>query len=84
MGGGLVYGQDYRTRQEVHVSGLPALMALLHEPSDVLLTSLDTIVHDSSVCCGKDSALGDSALREPNPIFEIHSYETSRPAPPAK
>ncbi len=61
VGGGLVYGQDYPTKQEVHVSGLPALMARSHEPSDVLLTSLDTIIHDRSVCCGKDSALGDSA-----------------------
>jgi hypothetical protein len=63
VGGGLVYGQDYPTKQEVHVSGLQALMARSHEPSDVLLTSLNIIIHDRSVCCGKDSALGDSAER---------------------
>jgi hypothetical protein len=61
VGGGLVYGQDYPIPQEVHVTGLRALRARSHEPSDVLLTSLDTIVHDRSVCCGKDSALGESA-----------------------
>src|ERR1700680_2750895 len=63
VGGSLVYGQDYPTKQEVHVSGLRALMARSQEPSDVVLTSLDTIIHDRSVCCGKDSALGDSAER---------------------
>ena len=38
-------------------------MARSHDPSDVLLTSLDTILHDREVCCGKDSALEDSAQR---------------------
>jgi hypothetical protein len=55
--------QDYPITQEVHVTGLRVLMARSHEPSDVLLTSLDTIIHDRSVCCGKDSALVDSAER---------------------
>ena len=53
--------QDYPITQEVHVTGLRVLMARSHEPSDVLLTSLDTIIHDRTICCGKDSALGDSA-----------------------
>jgi hypothetical protein len=57
------HGQDYPINAEVHVTGLRVLMARSHEPSDVLLTSLDTIIHDRSVCCGKDSALGDSAER---------------------
>jgi hypothetical protein len=42
------------------VAGLRALMARSQAPSDVLLTSLDTILHDRNVCCGKDSALEDS------------------------
>jgi hypothetical protein len=37
-------------------------MARSHDPSDVLLTSLDTVFHDRDVCCGKDSALEDSVL----------------------
>jgi hypothetical protein len=55
--------QTYPSIQEVRVSGLPSLMAHTHEPSDVMLTSLDTIVHDRTVCCGKDSALEDSAAK---------------------
>jgi hypothetical protein len=63
VAGSLAHGQDYPISQEVHVTGVQVLMARSHEPSDVLLTSLDTIVHDRSACCGKDSALGDSAER---------------------
>jgi hypothetical protein len=55
--------QVYYTPEEVRVSGLPTLMARTHDPSNVLRTSLDTIIHDRSVCCGKDSALEDSAER---------------------
>ena len=36
-------------------------MAHSPQPSDVLLTSLDTVIHDREICCGKDSALEDSA-----------------------
>jgi hypothetical protein len=63
LAGSLAHGQDYPITQEVHVTGLRVLIARTHEPSDVLLTSLDTIIHDRSVCCGKDSGLGDSAER---------------------
>lgn len=64
----LAYGQSNqsdqnRPNQEVRVTGLRTLVARSHEPSDVLLTSLDTIIHERSVCCGKDSALEDSAQR---------------------
>ena len=58
--------QSY-SNQEIRVSGLRALVARSHEPSDVLLTSLDTVLHDRSVCCGRDSALGDSAEKA-NPL----------------
>ena len=64
-------GQSYPNQrypnQEVHVSGLRALMARSHDRSDVLLTSLDTVLHDRSICCGTDSALGDSAEKA-NPL----------------
>jgi hypothetical protein len=53
--------QTYPSLKEVRVSGLPSLMARSHNPSDVLLTSLDTVIHDRGLCCGKDSALVDSA-----------------------
>ncbi len=59
----LAHGQGYYSKQEVRVTGLRALMARSHDPSDVLLTSLDIILQDRRVCCGKDSALEDSAER---------------------
>lgn len=71
---GCALGQDYYTSLEVRVSGLPSLMARSKDPSDVLLTSLDTILHDHDVCCGKDSALEDSALRsDPLSLKDIAS-----------
>jgi hypothetical protein len=42
---------------------LPSLVSRTPDPSDVLLTSLDTILHDREICCAKDSALEDSAQR---------------------
>lgn len=60
---GLTRGQTYYSIPEVRVSGLPVLVARSHDPSDVLRTSLATILHDKSVCCGKDSALEDSVAR---------------------
>lgn len=55
------YGQVLNQDEEFQVHNLPSLMARSHNPSDVLLTSLDTVFHDREVCCGKDSALEDSA-----------------------
>lgn len=64
--------QIYRPNQEVRVPQLPALMARTHDPSDVLLTSLDIVFHDPSICCGKDSALEDRALAaDPLSLKEI-------------
>jgi hypothetical protein len=62
----LAVGQSY-PNQEIRVSGLRPLMARSHDRSDVLLTSLDTVLHDRSICCGTDSALGDSAEKA-NPL----------------
>lgn len=65
-------GQTYSSMQEVRVSGLPSLMARSNDPSDVLRTSLDTILHDRSVCCGNDSALEDSVERaEPSSLKDL-------------
>jgi hypothetical protein len=70
--GSLAVGQNYYNIQEVRVSDLPALMARSKDPSDVLLTSLDTIFHDRHICCGKDSALQDSAQRaDPSSLRDI-------------
>jgi hypothetical protein len=61
--GGCIFGQVSYPSLEVHVSDLPTLKARTEEPSDVLRTSLDTILRDREVCCGKDSALEDSSER---------------------
>jgi hypothetical protein len=64
--------QVYRPNQEVRVPQLPALMARTHDLSDVLLTSLDIVFHDSGICCGKDSALADRAqTADPLSLKEI-------------
>ena len=60
---GSAQGQHTYMPDGVRVNDLPRLMARSHDPSDVLLTSLDTILQDKEVCCGKDSALEDSAQR---------------------
>lgn len=55
-------GQVLYQDQEVHIHDLPSLTARTQDPADVLLTSLATVFHDGEICCGKDSALHDSAL----------------------
>jgi len=68
------YGQSLNQDQEIQVHDLPSLMARSHDPSDVLLTSLDTVFHDRDVCCGKDSALEDSALAaDPKSLKDVAS-----------
>ena len=58
--------------QQVEVHDLPSLTAKSHDASDVLLASVDTIMHDKDVCCGKDSALVDSlALADPASLKDI-------------
>ena len=61
LAGGVAYGQAYSTEREVRVPGLRAPMARSHDPGVVLLTSLDILLNNKGVCCGKDSALADSA-----------------------
>jgi len=69
-----VYGQDLSPDQELKVHHLPSLVARSQDPPDVLLTSLDTIIHDRAVCCGKDSALEDSALAaDPKSLKDVAS-----------
>lgn len=58
-----IHGQQMYTDLEARVIGLPSLMAKSHDLAGVLLTSLDTILHDRSICCGRDSALEDSVAK---------------------
>lgn len=75
----VLYGQEVspgyptvRPNQEVRVPDLPRLKARSRDRSDVLLTSLDIIFHNHEICCGRDSALEDSAQRaDPRSIKDI-------------
>ncbi len=70
----LSHGQVLYQDQEIQVHNLPSLKARSHDPSDVLLTSLDTILHNRDFCCGKDSALEDSlAAADPKSLKDVAS-----------
>lgn len=58
---GVAFGQIAGIEKTVEVNNLPSLRAASHDHTDILLTSLDTIIHDKSICCGRDSALVDAA-----------------------
>lgn len=71
---GCLQGQVLNQDQELQIHNLPSLMARSHDRSDVLLTSLDTLFHDREVCCGKDSALEDSAAAaDPRSLKDVAS-----------
>jgi hypothetical protein len=67
-------GQIASQDQELRVHHLHALVSVSQDPSYVLLTSLDTILHDKSVCCGKDSALeGSLKSADPKSLKDVAS-----------
>jgi len=55
------YSQTYYLEHEIQVPNLPFVVSHPDDPSDVLLAMLQTEFHDQTVCCGRDSALEDSA-----------------------
>jgi hypothetical protein len=75
----MLYGQEVypgypliRTNQEIRIPDLPRLTARSRDRSGVLLTSLDIIFHNHEICCGRDSALEDSAQQaDPRSIKDI-------------
>ena len=70
----LGYGQILNQDEEIQVHDLPALTARSAHRSDVLLTSLDTLFHDREICCGRDSALEDSAgAADPRSLKDVAS-----------
>ncbi len=65
-------GLHYVSRQEVQVSGLPTATARSNDPLDILRASIETVVHNPEVCCGKDSALEDSvAQSDPKSLKDV-------------
>ncbi len=70
--GCVAYGQIYYPIQEVHISDLPALTAKSRDASDVLAASVEIILRDKEVCCGRDSALEDSVQRaDPKSLKDV-------------
>ena len=62
----------YLPNQEIHVGDLPALTAQTHDATAVLQASVETILHDKDLCCGKDSALGDAvAAADPRSLKDV-------------
>lgn len=59
----VAHAQILDVDQQIEVAGLPSIVSSSGHSSDVLRTSMETIAHDSEVCCGKDSALEDSLER---------------------
>jgi hypothetical protein len=57
--------------QEVRIANLPSLTAPSTNPSAVLATAVETILHDKGVCCGKDSALEDAVRSNPPSLKEL-------------
>lgn len=65
-------GYTYLPNQEVRVDGLRPIKAKSTDPADVLLAALETILHDQDLCCGKNSALADSAQSaDPSSLSDI-------------
>jgi hypothetical protein len=58
--GSVAQAQAYYPDQEARISDLPSLTAKSKSASDVLAASVEIILRDRQICCGKDSALEDS------------------------
>ena len=61
----------FHPNQEVRVANLPSLTAPSTDSSAVLTTALETVLHDKTVCCGKDSGLESAVLSGPRSLKEL-------------
>lgn len=75
LASGLTYAQEspgnwvpFRANVEVKIPDLRPLKARSHDPSEILLTSLDVAFHNPAICCGKNSALDERAVAA-NPLL---------------
>lgn len=67
-------GQVLNQDTTLEVSGLPMVTARAPHSADALLAALDTVFHDRDICCGKDSALEDSAAAaDPKSLKDVAS-----------
>jgi hypothetical protein len=59
--------------QEVRAPDLPLLTASSGQTATVLATSLEIIIHNSAICCGKGSSLEDALLSDPQSLKDLSS-----------
>ena len=57
--------------QEVRVTNLGSLTAPSKDTTSVIAIAVEAVLHDPTLCCGKDSALGDLVLSEPRTLKEL-------------
>jgi hypothetical protein len=70
----VAYGQVSYSEREIHVHDLPSLTSRSTHASDVLAVSLEIVFNDKEVCCGTNSALGDSVQScDPKSLKDIGS-----------
>ena len=64
--------QDSYSNKEVRIGDLPSLTSKSHDRSDVLAASVQVILRDQDVCCGKNSALEDDVQRaDPKSLKDV-------------
>jgi len=57
--------------QDVRVTNLALPTAPSKDTSAVIAAAVEAVLHEQSLCCGKDSALGDAVLSEPRSLKEL-------------
>ncbi|MGA9980481.1 MAG: hypothetical protein WBQ08_17815 [Candidatus Sulfotelmatobacter sp.] len=57
--------------QQVRVTNLGSLTAPSKDTTAVIAAAVEAVLHDPTLCCGKDSALGDLVLSEPRTLKEL-------------
>jgi hypothetical protein len=66
------FAQEHYPNKEVRIADLPSVTAKSRDASDVLAASLEIILRDKDVCCGKDSALEDTVERaDPKSLKDV-------------
>jgi hypothetical protein len=66
------HAQTYYPNTEVRISDLPSVTAKSKDASDVLAASLEIILRDKDICCGKNSALEDDVQRaDPKSLKDV-------------
>jgi len=63
----------FRPNQEVRVGSLPFATAASGDPSGVIGTAIEIVLHDKAVCCGKSSALEDAVQSDPQSLKDVSS-----------